>query len=50
MIELVPFLRTVAHRCIILARQCPDTKTAHGLEELAVEIMGKALDLEERYD
>jgi len=50
MIEIVHFLRTVAHRCIVLARQCPDTKTAHGLEELAVEIMDKALDIEELYN
>jgi len=50
MIEIVHFLRTTAHRCVTLARQCPDTKIAHGLEELAVEIMAKALDLEEQYD
>jgi len=50
MIEIVHFLRTAAHCCITLARECPDTKTAHGLEALAAEIMGKALDLEEQYD
>jgi len=50
MIETIHFLRTAAHRCITLARQCPDAKTAHGLEELAVEIMAKALEIEEQYD
>jgi len=50
MIEIVQFLRTLAHQTIVLARQCPDRKTAHGLEELAVELMDKALELEEDYE
>jgi len=50
MIEIVNFLRTVAQRCTTLARQCPDTKTAHGLEELGVELMGKALEIEQQGD
>jgi hypothetical protein len=50
MVEIVHFLRTVAQRCITLARQCPDTKTTHGLEELGVELMGKALEIEKQYD
>jgi hypothetical protein len=49
MLEIVNFLRTIAHRCIVLARQCPDTKTGHGLEELAVELMEKALEIEKQY-
>jgi hypothetical protein len=44
--ELVNYLRNIAQQCIVLARNCPHTKTAHGLEALAVDLMAKALDIE----
>ena len=43
-------LRELAQRCTRLARDCPHQPTAHGLEELALELMVKAQDLEQKYD
>ena len=44
--EIVRYLRDVAHTCVTFARGCPHVETAHGLEELAADLMAKALELE----
>jgi len=45
-IQLIEYLRAVAHRCIALARDCPHAQTSHALEELAAEFMAKALEMQ----
>jgi len=45
-IGIVAYLRDVAHTCIVFARGCPHVETAHGLEELAADLMAKALEVE----
>jgi hypothetical protein len=44
--ELAQYLRQMAQTCTRLARICPDITTAHGLEEIAVDLMAKARELE----
>ena len=44
--EMVAYLRDVAHTCVAFARSCPHVETAHGLEELAADLMAKALEVE----
>jgi hypothetical protein len=44
--EIVRYLREIAHTCVAFARGCPHGETAHGLEELAADLMAKALELE----
>ena len=36
--------------CMRLARVCPDPATAHGLEEVAVDLMAKAAELADLLD
>jgi hypothetical protein len=36
----------MAQACTRLARACPDLATAHGLEEIAVDLMAKAKEIE----
>jgi hypothetical protein len=49
MIDIVKYLRGLAQKCIRLARICPDSVTAHGLEEVATDLMVKAQELEQAY-
>jgi len=45
--ELIQYLRETALACTRLARACRDSATSHGLEEIAVDLMAKAKELEE---
>ena len=47
--EITNYLRTTAQTCILLARACPDTATSRGLEEVAIDLMAKAKEIEELY-
>jgi hypothetical protein len=47
--DIVKYLRGLAQTCIRLARVCPDSPTAHGLEEIATDLMVKAQELEHAY-
>jgi len=47
--ELIASLRRLAQTCSRLANGCPHTPTSHGLEEVAVELMDKAEELEKFY-
>jgi hypothetical protein len=49
MIDTVKYLREIAQTCTRLARACPHTATAHGLEEVAVDLMAKAQELEREF-
>ncbi len=49
MMDTVTYLRETAQTCTRLARTCPHLATAHGLEEIAVDLMAKAKDLERDY-
>jgi hypothetical protein len=49
MLETIKYLRDTAHTCTRLARACPDVATAHGLEEIAIDLMAKAQELESHY-
>lgn len=44
--DIVKYLREVAQSCTRLARSCPHSATSHGLEEVAVDLMAKAQELE----
>jgi len=44
--DLVKFLRDQAQACARLARDCRDTTTSHGLEEVAIMLAAKAAELE----
>lgn len=50
MTETIKYLREIAQACTRLARGCPDLSTAHGLEEIAVNLMTKAHELERQFD
>jgi len=45
--ELRRYLRQTAQTCTSLARVCPHSATAHGLEEIAHDLMAKAKELED---
>ncbi len=45
--ETVNYLRDIAQACTRLARVCPHLPTVHGLEEVAVDLMAKAKELDE---
>jgi hypothetical protein len=47
--EITNNLRSTAHTCILLARACPDMATSRGLEEVAIDLMAKAKEIEELY-
>jgi hypothetical protein len=49
MLDTIRYLRDMAQVCTRLARACPDLATAHGLEEIAVDLMAKAKDLEHEF-
>jgi len=40
------FLRQKARRCVELSRECPHEVTARALENLGVELLEKAIELE----
>ena len=42
-----PYLREVAQRCIVLARHCLHLPTSQALEVLSVELLERALEVEE---
>ena len=46
----ITYLREIAQTCTRLARTCPHQATSHGLEEIAVDLMAKAQELERHYD
>jgi hypothetical protein len=46
MADIIQYLREIAQTCTRLARACPHLPTAHGLEEVAIDLMAKALELE----
>jgi hypothetical protein len=46
MIDTVKYLREIAQTCTRLARACPYRATSHGLEEVAIDLMAKAKELE----
>ncbi len=50
MSETIEYLREIAQTSTRLARGCPDVATAHGLEEIAVNLMTKAHDLESQFE
>jgi hypothetical protein len=45
--EIIRYLREMAQTCTSLARVCPHPATAHGLEEIAHDLMARAKDLED---
>ena len=47
--EIANYLRKTAETCVFLARACPDMPTARGLEEMAIDLMAKAKEIEETY-
>lgn len=47
--EITNYLRNMAHTCILLARACPDTPTSRSLEEVAIDLMAKAREIDEAY-
>jgi hypothetical protein len=47
--EITNYLRTTAHTCILLARGCPDMATSRSHEEVAIDLMAKAKEIEELY-
>ncbi len=46
-LETIKYLRDLAQTCTRLARACPHSPTAHGLEEIAIDLMAKARELEQ---
>jgi hypothetical protein len=44
--EVIRYLCETAQTCVRLARACPHQATSHGLEEVAVDLMAKAQELE----
>jgi hypothetical protein len=49
MLEIIRYLRELAHDCARIARDCPYPRTSRVLEELAVDIMAKAKEIEDLY-
>jgi hypothetical protein len=47
MIEVIKYLREIAQTCTLLARACPHLPTSRGLEEVALDLMMKARELEQ---
>jgi CheY-like chemotaxis protein len=45
--KVVEYLREIAQTCIRFARACPHPPTSHGLEEIAMDLMAKAKELEQ---
>jgi len=49
MIDTVNCLRDIAQSCTRLARACPHKPTAHALEEVAVDLMARAREIEREF-
>ena len=47
--EITNYLRSTAHTCVLLARACPDMATSRGVEDVAIDLMAKAKEIEEIY-
>jgi len=47
--DTIVYLRATAQTCMRLARACPHQATSHGLEEVAVDLMAKAQELEREF-
>jgi hypothetical protein len=47
--EITKYLREIALTCTSLARTCPHLPTSRGLEEMAVDLVNKAKEIEELY-
>ncbi len=47
--EITTYLRSTAQTCVLLARACSDMAISRGLEELAIDLMAKAKEIEELY-
>ena len=47
--EITNYLRSMAHTCILLARACSDMATSRSLEEVDIDLMAKAKEIEELY-
>ena len=47
--EITTYLRSTAQTCVLLARACPDMATSRALEEVAIDLMLKAREIEELY-
>jgi len=50
MTNTIKYLRDIAQTCARLARTCPHRPTSHGLEEIAVDLMAKAQELEREFE
>jgi hypothetical protein len=46
-LEIAKYLRDLAQTCTRLARTCPHSATSRGLEEIAIDLMAKAKELED---
>ena len=42
------YLREQAHRCMRLARTCPDRVTSHALEAMGMEFLEQAAEMEKK--
>jgi hypothetical protein len=49
MIDTVNYLRDIAQTCTRLARACPHKPTSLALEEVAVDLMAKAREIEREF-
>ena len=49
MIDTVNYLRDIAQTCTRLARACPHKATSLALEEVAVDLMAKAREIEREF-
>jgi CheY-like chemotaxis protein len=45
--DTAKYLREIAHTCSRLARDCPHSPTSHGLEAVAMDLMAKAMEIEQ---
>jgi CheY-like chemotaxis protein len=45
--QVINYLREIAQSCSRLAHSCPHLPTSHGLEEVAMDLMTKAKELEQ---
>jgi hypothetical protein len=49
MIDTIHYLRDIAQTCTRLARACPHKATSLALEEVAVDLMAKAREIEREF-
>jgi|HubBroStandDraft_6_1064221.scaffolds.fasta_scaffold256861_2 hypothetical protein len=48
--SIIDELRAVAQRCVRLARECSNNDLSHALEELGVDLLAKASEIEGKFD